>query len=240
MARNKRSARNERPAQNERRFAIIIILPLPLLSLFINTRTSLTQLEKNTFFGRRYVTGEAPLPSSEMCAEFYRLASRVLLRAGYEKYEISSFALKGGRSSHNALYWAHDPAWYAAGCGASSRLEGRRVTRPRELDKYRNFVASLGEVEGEGERESKEEVAEDFVMTALRTADGLDLGFMEREHGVALRGSIEEGAKFFIDNGMAEMLEGARLRLTDPEGFLFSNSVISEVFVAMEGRERAD
>ena len=55
------------------------------------------QIEDKTPFGQLYKPGEAPLPEDSDAAEMYRLASHLLCAAGYEHYEVSSYALPGHR-----------------------------------------------------------------------------------------------------------------------------------------------
>ena len=46
--------------------------------------------------------------------------------AGFEHYEVSNYARPGHRCSHNMAYWEGRP-FYAAGLGAASYLQVRRV-----------------------------------------------------------------------------------------------------------------
>ena len=55
------------------------------------------QVEDKTPFARWYTPGTAPLPTDEAAADMFRMTSRVLCAAGYEHYEISSFARPGRR-----------------------------------------------------------------------------------------------------------------------------------------------
>ncbi len=55
------------------------------------------QVEEGTPFARWFRPGAAPLPSERAAADQLRRASAVLRGAGYEHYEVSSFALPGKR-----------------------------------------------------------------------------------------------------------------------------------------------
>ena len=55
------------------------------------------QVEDNTPFARWYQPGAQPLPSNDESADMYRRASAVLRAAGYEHYEVSSYAQPGHR-----------------------------------------------------------------------------------------------------------------------------------------------
>ena len=58
------------------------------------------------------------------------------LQAGYEHYEICSYALPGHGCRHNRVYWQNKP-YYAFGLGAASNLQHRRFARPRKMAAYR-------------------------------------------------------------------------------------------------------
>ena len=68
------------------------------------TLAGLMQVEDKTPFARWYAPGTTPLPSDEASADMYRTASAMLRAAGYEHYEISSYAKPG----HRYKVW---PVW---------------------------------------------------------------------------------------------------------------------------------
>jgi oxygen-independent coproporphyrinogen-3 oxidase len=81
----------------------------------------------------------------------------------------------------------------------------------------------------------------DIVMTRLRTSDGLDLDWI-RDHvpdGQDVVARIMRGASLGLDLGLAKHVRSesdgilGSLRLVDPGGFLFSNSIISSIFVEL-------
>lgn len=55
------------------------------------------QVEDGTPFGRWFAAGVAPLPSEGAAADQFRRASAMLRGAGYEHYEVSSYARPGKR-----------------------------------------------------------------------------------------------------------------------------------------------
>jgi hypothetical protein len=65
-------------------------------------------------------------------------------------------------------------------------------------------------------------------MLALRTADGLDLAALQPDDAQRVLHGVED---FLGDSGLVALSQdGTNLRLTDPQGFLLSNDVISNVF----------
>ena len=214
------------------------------------------QVESGTKFGQLYKevdvevddsevrdkSGRLPsLPSSKSRAEMYKMASnRLRSEGGYEHYEVSSYALPGHRSRHNTNYWAFKPSWLAAGIGATSCINGRRVTRPKVLARYMEWLDKKENIkELESSAASAADVSEDdltdFVLTALRTRRGLDLCFVEDKFGAAKTKKILKGAELALSAGICKVEDddvgGHRfMTLTDPDGFLFSNDIISQIF----------
>jgi oxygen-independent coproporphyrinogen-3 oxidase len=81
----------------------------------------------------------------------------------------------------------------------------------------------------------------DIVMMRLRTADGLDLDDFGHRYGSGpvrlLLRALEphESAQLALRERAPDRKEGAlgTLRLADPEGFLLSNDVISDIFAEL-------
>ncbi|CAL8464114.1 g3649 [Coccomyxa elongata] len=207
------------------------------------------QVEDKTPFAKKYTIDVKPLPSTESTADMYRTASSVLRGAGYEHYEVSNYARPGHRCKHNEVYWRGDEPYYAFGLGAASYLHSCRFSRPRQMAAYRNWVAqfaSSGAVipGGAADSQSREDEMLDIVMMRLRTADGLDMAdFGERfgEGAVrAVNAALEPHEAAALVERHAEKPTSEKagkavevVRLSDPDGFLVSNDIISDVFAAL-------
>jgi oxygen-independent coproporphyrinogen-3 oxidase len=204
-------------------------------------------IESVTAFGRQYTPGAKPLPTDETAAKMYRVAQQVLTSAGYEHYEISNYALPGHQCRHNRVYWENRP-YYGFGMGAASYLQGRRFTRPRTRQEYYTWVQKL--IDAGGVLDCPETTAGDVLletlMLGLRLAEGLSLSSLVQQFGEKTLEQIWMGLKPYHRDGWVEIL-GAKgeavqlqdaqklpmmgqLRLSDPEGFLFSNTVLADLF----------
>ena len=62
-------------------------------------------MEEGTPFARWYQPGAAPLPTEGAAADQLRTASALLRAAGYEHYELSSYALPGQRHAQAVWVW---------------------------------------------------------------------------------------------------------------------------------------
>jgi oxygen-independent coproporphyrinogen-3 oxidase len=183
-------------------------------------------LEPTTVFGKRYEPGEAPLPTDDLTAALYRLASQVLRAAGYDHYEISNYARPGRQCRHNRIYWENQP-FYGFGLGAASFLQGVRFSRPRTRQAYAQWLAA-GALP-EGQPPDPLEALQEQLMLGLRLAEGINLETLAPDLALGLVQILKpEQARGWVVG--AEQ----RLRLSDPEGFLFSNQVLSKLFAALE------
>ena len=182
-------------------------------------------IEPGTAFGRYYQPGDKPLPTDETTVSMYRMARQILTNAGYEHYEISNYAQPGHQCHHNRVYW-ENRSYYAFGMGAASYVEGKRFTRPRKTKEYYAWVEAGAVVDCEVT--PFDEVLLDTLMVGLRLAEGVSLERL-RQFG---QGKVEEIMKIlkpYFQSGWMTLAED-RLRLTDPEGFLFSNVVLAKLF----------
>ena len=66
--------------------------------------------------------------------------------AGFERYEVSSYAQPGSRCAHNRAYWRNEHFW-GFGLGATSHVGNVRLARPRSMAGYEGFVATLEEAD---------------------------------------------------------------------------------------------
>ncbi|MFN6539557.1 MAG: radical SAM family heme chaperone HemW [Nostoc sp. EkiNYC01] len=179
-------------------------------------------IEAGTAFGRYYKPGEGPLPTDETTVKMYQMAQQILTDAGYEHYEISNYAQPGHQCRHNRVYWENRP-YYGFGMGAASYLQGKRFTRPRKTKEYYQWVQAGAVIDCEVT--PPKEVLLETLMLGLRLAEGVNLEAFGEE-------KVEEICRYlrsYFDKGWVEVAQG-RLRLTDPQGFLFSNVVLAELF----------
>ncbi|PAX60533.1 radical SAM family heme chaperone HemW [Brunnivagina elsteri] len=192
-------------------------------------------IEPGTAFGRYYKPGDKPLPTDETTVDMYRMAQQILTRAGYEHYEISNYARSHHQCRHNRVYWENRP-YYAFGMGAASYVDGKRFNRPRKTKDYYAWVEAGAVVDCDITPEN--EVLLDTLMLGLRLAEGISLEMIKRVFGEEKQREILrilqpyflQGWVKVVDQTLDNQILDRRLRLTDPEGFLFSNVVLAKLF----------
>jgi putative oxygen-independent coproporphyrinogen III oxidase len=204
-------------------------------------------VEPVTAFARQYVPGTKPLPTDEMAAQMYRLAQQILTHAGYDHYEISNYALPGHQCRHNRVYWENRP-YYGFGMGAASYVQGHRFTRPRTRRDYQAWVQQLIEAGNVSDcpDQSEADVLLETLMLGLRLAEGLSLPTLIQRFGEQTLQPIWRAVQPYYHKGWVEVVTAngeaidlreaqklpdmGKLRLSDPEGFLFSNTVLADLF----------
>lgn len=184
-------------------------------------------VESVTAFGRRYSPGVAPLPPEETTAQMYRLAQQFLTDAGYQHYEISNYARPGYQCRHNRVYWENRP-YYGFGMGAASYVNRVRFTRPRKRSEYYQWIAT-GCIIDDGPV-SDQDLLLETLMLGLRLAEGLSLETLRQKFGEATLARIGTCLDPYVRKGWVEVVGQEYLRLSSPEGFLFSNTVLADLF----------
>lgn len=183
-------------------------------------------IEPGTAFGRYYKPGDTPLPTDEATVKMYQMGQQVLTSAGYEHYEISNYAQPGHQCRHNRVYWENRP-YYGFGMGAASYVEGKRFTRVRKTKEYYQWVQAGAVIDCDVT--PPKEVLLETLMLGLRLAEGLSLAALAEAFGEEKVEEICRCLRSHFEKGWVEVAEG-RLRLIDPQGFLFSNVVLAELF----------
>ncbi len=191
-------------------------------------------IEPVTAFGKYYKPGVLPLPTDELTAQMYRQSKEILTSAGYEHYEISNYARAGYQCRHNRVYWQNRP-YYGFGMGATSYVQGQRYTRPRKTTEYynwaREYVVARGVIDGPPT--PLDEMLLETLMLGLRLKEGVNLSTLSQLFGAATGEKIERCLQPYQKPGWIEFVDkesSKYARLTDPEGFLFSNVVLAALF----------
>ncbi|WP_017299267.1 radical SAM family heme chaperone HemW [Nodosilinea nodulosa] len=200
-------------------------------------------VEPQTVFAKRYQPGGAPLPTDEQTATMYRLAQAFLTAQGYDHYEVSNYAQPGHQCQHNLTYWRNQP-YYGFGLGATSYTQYQRVSRPRTLATYRDWVQAFQAAAGtHGDLPTPPlEQLLDRLMVGLRLREGIGGDEVRSLCPASHWPRLYKALQPHIENRLI-VIEGqtwdtlCQLRLTDPEGFLFSNVVLADCFRAIEDQD---
>ena len=179
---------------------------------------------------RRAVSrGEITLADDDETAEMYDMASEILSRAGYRRYEISNFARAGHECRHNQKYWRRQgclglgPSAHGLLFPQESAPLGMWTANPRSLEKYASRIEQGRLPWAQSGVRSPRDAWEEFLIFGLRTAEGVLLEEGEMMYGPRpekLTGAVDR----LVDSGYLVRNRGA-LRM--PEKYWFvSNELL--------------
>jgi oxygen-independent coproporphyrinogen-3 oxidase len=199
-------------------WAIFYRIPhLSCYALTVEPRTALSKMIQN-----RKLT---PVESEDQARQF-QLLMAWLAEAGFEHYEISNFAMPGFRSRHNTAYW-QGKKYLGLGPSAHS-YDGH--SRQWNVANNTRYIRELekGVLLFEKEDLIPVQVLNEYIMTSLRTIEGLDLGFVAGRFGTEISNRLEvNSGKYIRRRQMARQLE--KLVLTG-EGKLFADGIAADLF----------
>ena len=190
----------------------LLSLKVPHLSTY-----SLTIGEDSIFAKKGYKEAE-----QDEQAEQYELILSSFRKAGYERYEVSNFALPGFESRHNSAYWK-DEEYVGVGLGASGFEAGVHYTNTRSLKKY--LAGNYRECE---EKDDEKDALEYFFLTNLRLKDGFALTAFKERFGFEFMERYGEAFASLNKSGLIETKDG-RIFATD-KGILLLDQILVALF----------
>ena len=171
------------------------------------------------------------LADDDTQADMYLAAVEILRDKGFRQYEISNFCRKGHLSRHNMKYWTGGE-YLGFGPDASSDFGGKRFSVIRDLPAYIEGITEGGPVLDEVQEIPQRERAGEYVMMRLRTVAGMDPQEYESKYLLPFA-PLENALLRCKEQGLAAKTFDGRWHLT-PNGFLVSNSIISDLLILQE------
>ncbi len=172
-------------------------------------------IEPGTRFGELYERGKLRMPRSATAAEMYDLTQAMAGAAGMPAYEISNHARPGAESRHNLVYWRYGD-YAGIGPGAHGRLtrdDGTRLATitARAPSDWLAKMAGQGHAVIEANRVTPADQATEYMLMAMRLAEGADLDRYARLSGREL--PADRIGSMVGDDLLC--LDGHRIRATD-------------------------
>ena len=185
-------------------------------------------IEPGTRFGELYDLGRLKVPEDEVAAEMYELTQAMTAAAGLPGYEVSDHARPGAASRHNLVYWRYGD-YAGIGPGAHGRLtlpDGERVATvtARAPGDWLAAVAGQGHAVVEQTTVKRPDQATEYLLMALRLAEGADLARYERLAGAPIDAARIAG---LAGDGLVRRT-GDRLAAT-ARGRIVLNRVLAEL-----------
>ena len=162
-----------------------------------------------------------PLPDEDATAALYLAVMERLDELGYSQYEISNAARPGCASRHNLKYWDSRP-YLGLGPAASSCLDGRRFTYPRNTAYFMGGGAPVEDPATATPVGS----AEEYALLRLRLTDGLSAAAFAARFGTPIPQEWRDRAAALPRHLVTVDEDGVRLTR---EGFLLSNTLTTHI-----------
>lgn len=202
-----------------------ITFNVPHLSCYALTVEPKTPLQKMINLGK----AENVNPDKQ--SEQFLLLMQWMEDAGYEHYEISNFAKPaspagrpGYRSRHNSSYWEGKKY---LGIGPSAHSFDSN-TRQWNISNNIIYIESIGKdiIPFEKEILTPIQKLNEYIMTALRTSEGLNLDKVEKMES----GKLVVKAKKYLEHGL--MKQDNNFLVLTKEGKLLADGIAADLFRA--------
>jgi putative oxygen-independent coproporphyrinogen III oxidase len=153
-----------------------IELAPPHLSLYNLT------LEPNTYFAKY----PPKLPNDDLIFDMQEQLEALLVKAGYERYEVSAWSKPGHRCQHNLNYWEFGD-YLGIGAGAHSKISNAfEIRREVRIRTPLDFMAGAeaGQAVAQQQAVSPAELPFEFMLNALRLVEGVPAMAFEDRTGL--------------------------------------------------------
>lgn len=186
-------------------------------------------IEEKTVFGHKTKKGLiSPLPD-EPAAQQFEMVIASLASAGYEQYEISNFAPPGFHSRHNSNYWFQVPFW-GIGPGAHGFIGGERYANKSSNPLYIKSLLENNSLYEIRETLSPADLANEMILTRLRTKWGLPLHEVKKKTGFDLEDIHHKKWKEWEIQGFIQRTENQVIFLTS-KGKLLADHLALQLMV---------
>lgn len=196
-------------------------LQIPHLSCYALTVEPKTALEN--FIEK----GILPPVEDAIAEEHHRILIEKTEALGYLNYEFSNFCIPGWESQNNSAYW-QGKSYLGIGPSAHS-YDG--ATRSWNVANNTLYLKSIAKEELPLEREilSKVDQYNEFVMTRLRTANGISLQEVTSLFGASFLMYLEKQMAQYITKQLL-MVDGEFVKVTKRGKFL-TDGISSDLFM---------
>ena len=168
---------------------------------------------------------EIIMPLEDTDIEQFLVTEDILLKNGYNHYEISNYSKSKKECLHNLHYWNLSP-YLSFGPSAHSYDLKKRWWNVRSLEKYINKISSsVLPLEGSEEIEAKDHYNE-MILNSLRLSEGLDLNLLKRSY----LGNFDDYISQIINKWDCMEINDQSLRLSR-NGMLFVDEISSDMFI---------
>lgn len=202
-------------------FNIIAQRNIPHISCYALT------VENGTVLNKLIKENKSPNVNTDKQAEQFQILLEMMEANGYEQYEISNFSKPGHRSKHNSSYWQGKPYY---GFGPSAHSFNGVDKRRWNISNNSLYIQSLEKniVPYEEEILTDEDRVNEYVMTSLRTVEGINVEIVEEKFGIKNKERILLGAEKYIEQGKMVCQNSSLMLIKD--GKFFADGIAGDLF----------
>ncbi|MEO5997138.1 MAG: radical SAM family heme chaperone HemW [Chitinophagaceae bacterium] len=199
---------------------LAIDMGIPHLSCYALTVESSTALQKMIQQKK-----SADVDPEKQAAQFLMLVDWAE-EAGYEHYEISNFAKPGKRSNHNSSYW-QGKKYLGLGPSAHS-FNG--ISRQWNISNNALYIQSLKHniLSVEKEILTPDQRLNEYIMTSLRTMEGIKINYVESQFGKEAASHILNLTSKYVDDKKIKFWNDSILLTRD--GKLYADGIAADLF----------
>lgn len=162
----------------------------------------------------------------EQQAKQFELLMNWMEAAGYEHYEISNFALPGCRSQHNSSYW-QGKNYYGFGPSAHAYDGQHRRWNIANNALYLQSIKA-GQVPSEEETLTPTQRLNEYIMTSLRTIEGLRWEKVRELGGESSVQEIQRLAVKWLESG--KIVQTSESLVLTRSGKLWADGIAADLF----------
>lgn len=180
-------------------------------------------VEPDTILDRQIASGRLQLPDEETLVKEYGMLQEWCAKNGFVQYEVSNYCIPGFRSLHNSRYWNRTP-YIGVGAGAHSFDGERRRWNLSDVGLYTMSDAAPFEEE----QLTSKDAFNEYVMTALRTIDGIDKSILKKMISPERYSEWETKTKGLVSAGL--LIDTDSRIIPSSEGMLHSDGISVMMF----------
>lgn len=180
-------------------------------------------IEEDTILAGQVARGTVKPASEDETLRHYKTMLSWVKENGFEQYEISNFCRPGFRARHNSRYWDRTP-YLGVGAAAHSFDGEYRRWNVSDVGQYIES-ATVGHIAHDEEQLGLKEAHNEYVMTALRTVEGIDKSKVAAPFAARLAKEVGR----FVVAGLIE--ETATHYRPTAEGLLHADGIASDLFI---------
>ena len=183
-------------------------------------------LEEDTPLHKMVKSKQLTLPSEDKAVKMYDYVYKKLKSHNINRYEVSNFAKRGYECAHNLNCW-NMVEYVGFGVSANSYFGGRRWGNVEDIKSYIDYINHNVDPKEFNEKQTKDDLFDEYVMLKLRTTQGLDLDRIKKEYGKDLLVIKDTEIKTLKIHGLIKVKNN--YLFATAKGFKFLNQIILDL-----------